>query len=68
MLKYNVPGVQIVFAHGNDILYDYAFGHADIEENRKADNSYYHRIASVSKAVTRACIDVLVERGWLNTQ
>lgn len=67
MLKHNIPGVQVVFAVGNDIVYDNAFGYASIEEDRKADTSNFHRIASVSKAVTRAVLDVLVKRNQLDT-
>jgi D-alanyl-D-alanine carboxypeptidase len=68
MLPNNIPGVQLVFAYQGDILYDEAFGHSNVEENRAASTSNYHRIASVSKAVTVACLDVLVARGKLNLE
>lgn len=67
MIPYKIPSVQVVFAHNDDIVYDQAFGYADVVEKRKADNANFNRIASVSKAVTRACLEALVERKLLKT-
>lgn len=68
LVPYNVPGMQLVFAYNGEIVFDYAFGHADLEEKKVASNDYFHRIASVSKAVTRACIDALVARGKISME
>ena len=63
---YNVPGLQLVFAHKGEIVFDYSYGHSNFEKKIPASNDKFHRIASVSKAVTRAAIDALVKKGKID--
>ena len=66
MVPHEIPGVQVVFANKGKVIYDEAFGFANLEEQRPADTLNYARIASVSKAVTRACCDLLKYQGKLD--
>jgi len=52
-------------SYQGDVIFDEAYGFANLKNKVSASTDYYHRIASVSKAVTRACIDALVTRGKL---
>lgn len=66
MVPFNVPGVQLVCSYKGRIILDQAYGYANIKEETAASTNFYHRIASVSKVITRACIDKLVSAGKLS--
>jgi CubicO group peptidase (beta-lactamase class C family) len=68
MVPYQVPGVQLVFSNKGKVVFDQAYGLADLSEKTSASNSLYHRIASISKVVTRACIERLVKQKKLSRQ
>jgi CubicO group peptidase (beta-lactamase class C family) len=67
MIPYQIPGLQLVLSYQGDIIFDEAYGLSDISNNTPASTGNYHRIASVSKAVTRGCIDALISRGKLSS-
>ena len=56
MLPFQIPGIQIVFSKGGVIIYDKAFGFSNVKQGTVASNSRYHRIASISKVITKLAI------------
>jgi CubicO group peptidase (beta-lactamase class C family) len=58
--------VQVVFSVNNDIVIDEAYGIAKVKSQAPMNNSNYHRIASVSKAITKQAIEELVRRGKIS--
>lgn len=62
----NLPSIQIAVAHRNKLIYQQAFGFADIENQVKATNSTKYRIASISKWLTATTAMRLVEQGKLD--
>lgn len=62
----NLPSIQIAVAYRNKLIYQRAFGFADIENQVKATNSTKYRIASISKWLTATTAMRLVELGKLD--
>jgi CubicO group peptidase (beta-lactamase class C family) len=60
-----VPGVQVAIGHGGEVLFDEAWGHADVEAGRRLTTTDLFRIASHSKTFTATALLQLVERGDL---
>ena len=60
-----VPGVQVAIGLGGDVLFDEAWGYADVEAGRRLTTTDLFRIASHSKTFTSTAVMLLVERGSL---
>ncbi|MEQ8524741.1 serine hydrolase domain-containing protein [Gracilimonas sp.] len=59
----HIPGAVALIIKDGSIIYNKAFGHADIEENIPMKSDAIFRIASQSKALTSVGAMVLWERG-----
>ncbi|MGN8050102.1 serine hydrolase [Curtobacterium sp. 22159] len=60
-----VPGVQVAIGLGGEVLFDEAWGYADVEAGRRLTTTDLFRIASHSKTFTSTAVMLLVERGSL---
>jgi CubicO group peptidase (beta-lactamase class C family) len=65
MAEFEVPGLQLAYLRGSQVLHNGAFGVADRKGPRPVRPDSRFRIASNSKAFTSAAILLLVERGQL---
>lgn len=65
MRDYDVPGLGVAFARQGAILYDEAFGFAEVETRTALTPEHRFRVASVSKPVTAVAVMTLVEAGRL---
>ncbi len=63
MKKMNVPGVQIAVVKSGEVIYQKAFGYADLEKGEKLTNAHLLPIGSSSKSFTAACVVKLCEQG-----
>jgi methyl acetate hydrolase len=61
----DVPGVVALVTNRERVLYQGAFGVADVSTRRALDNDAIFRIASMTKAVTSVALMQLVEQGRL---
>lgn len=61
-----VPSVAVAAARGGEILWEEAFGWADVEERIPATPHTVYSLASVSKPLTATGVMVLAERGRLD--
>jgi len=66
MRTFSVPGLQLAYRRGSQILYNGAFGVADRTTHRAVTPASLFRIASDSKAFTAAAVFRLVEAGRLS--
>ena len=60
-----VPGVQVAIGYGGEVLFDEAWGYADVEAGRRLTTTDLFRIASHSKTFTATALLQLAERGSL---
>jgi CubicO group peptidase (beta-lactamase class C family) len=58
-----VPGIVALIARNGKIVYEKAFGMADVESGRKMKTDDIFRIASQSKAITSTAVMMLWEEG-----
>lgn len=63
---YGQPGVSVVVAHGDRIIYAQGYGWADRENRVPTSPWLEYRLASVSKTFTATAVMRLVEQGRLN--
>ena len=66
MLPTNRVGLSIVYAIEGKVVYQEGFGFADWENEEKMTSEHVMRIASVSKEITDAGINLLVSNKKLN--
>lgn len=66
MLPTNRVGLAIVYAIEGKIVYQEGFGYSDIENEEKMTSGHVMRIASVSKEITDAGINLLVSNKKLS--
>jgi CubicO group peptidase (beta-lactamase class C family) len=66
MDDYNIAGVSACIVRGREIIWDGAYGYANIEQNRKVNDSTSFLLASISKTVTGTALMQLEEQGLLN--
>jgi CubicO group peptidase (beta-lactamase class C family) len=59
------PGIQVAALVDGEVVYEAAFGHANVENDLKLTERHLFRVASHSKAVASVCVLQLVERGVL---
>ncbi len=60
-----IPGYVVAIAHKGDILFNKAYGYANLEKRIKLSSSHIFRIASQSKTFTASGIMQLAEAGKL---
>ena len=66
MATYNIPGATFALAKNGKLVYDRAFGNADISGNEVTQPYNLFRIASVSKPITAIAIMKMVENGQIS--
>lgn len=59
----HIPGASALIIRNGEVVYNKAFGYADIEAQRKMRTDHIFRIASQSKAVTSLAVMMLWEDG-----
>lgn len=62
---YDIPGAQFAISRQGKLVYDRAFGHADLLGQEPLRPDHLFRIASVSKPITAVAIFTLIESGEL---
>lgn len=60
---YGIPGGQLALSRQGKLVYDRAFGHADLSGNEATQPHHLFRVASVSKPVTGVAMMKLLESG-----
>jgi N-acyl-D-amino-acid deacylase len=65
LTQYGQPGVSVVVAHGDRIVYAQGYGWADREQQVPTSPWLEYRLASVSKTFAAAAVMRLVEQGKL---
>ncbi len=66
MARYAIPGLSVVIAKDNRIVYEKGFGFADLENKVPFTPQTVSRIGSVSKTFTATAVLQLVERGKID--
>lgn len=66
MLPTNRVGLAMVYAIEGRVVYCEGFGYADFEEQEKMTSNHVMRIASVSKEITDAGLNLLFSNKKLN--
>ncbi len=66
MEKYQVPGMAIAIAHGEDVLYSKGFGYRKKEEEKEINSDTILGIASISKSFGGLAVTQLVEQGKMS--
>ena len=66
MLPTNRVGLAMVYAIEGRVVYSEGFGYADFEEQEKITSNHVMRIASVSKEITDAGLNLLFSNKKLN--
>lgn len=64
--RYNVPGISFAITKDGALVYNQAFGFADLKEREPLTRQHKFRIASLSKPITSVCIFKLFELGKLD--
>jgi D-alanyl-D-alanine carboxypeptidase len=63
--RYRQPGCAVAIAQGNELVAEYAFGHADLRTKQRMTPRHRFRIASHSKSFTASGVLLLREQGKL---
>ena len=63
--RYRQPGCTMAIAQGNELVAEYAFGHADLRTKQRMTPRHRFRIASHSKSFTASGVLLLREQGKL---
>jgi CubicO group peptidase (beta-lactamase class C family) len=66
--RHNVPALSVAVTHGGQLVYEDAFGMADVERGEPVTPAHRFRIASLSKPITACAIMDLVEGGRLRLE
>jgi non-heme chloroperoxidase len=66
MRRFFLPSVVISVARNGEIVWERAFGWADIERQRRATPETPYYMASITKSLTATALMTLVERGRVN--
>jgi CubicO group peptidase (beta-lactamase class C family) len=62
----NLPGAVVAVAQNDELIYERAFGYADVDRLELMTTSSVMRVASLSKPMTAAAILMLVQEGQLS--
>ena len=60
----HIPGLSASIVIDEDVVWQNAYGYANIEENKKVNNQTLFKIASVSKTLTASCLMQLYEQDY----
>lgn len=63
---YNIPGASFALSRQGKLVYDRAFGHADLAGTEPLLPSHRFRLASVSKPITGVAVMAAVQQGLLS--
>jgi len=63
---FGVPSLSLALVKGDDILYEGCFGHKDVENALTPDPHTRYACASVTKAMTAACLGILRDEGKID--
>lgn len=66
MRLYSIPGVAVSVTNGDNIIYNYGYGFADVSTKERVTPNHLFRLASISKQFTTICIMKLYEEGKLS--
>lgn len=66
MKKQNIQGMSIALVDDQAVLWSEGFGFANVEADKKADESTLYRVGSISKLFTAMSIMQLVEQGKID--
>ncbi len=61
-----LPGLAVGIVHDQELAWFRSFGSADLEAKRPADEHTLHRVASITKTFTAACVLQLRDAGKLS--
>jgi len=61
--RWRLPGGQLAVAKDGRLVFDRAYGYADIEFKERVETKSLFRIGSVSKTITTAAVLALVDGG-----
>jgi len=62
----HIPGLSASIVIEEEVLWQNAYGYANIDENKKVDNDTLFKIASVSKTLTATCLMQLYEQEYFD--
>ena len=62
----HIPGLSASIVIGEEVVWQNAYGYANIEENKQVDNETLFKIASVSKTLTATCLMQLYEQEYFD--
>ncbi len=62
----HIPGLSASIVIEEEVVWQNAYGYANIEENKKVNNDTLFKIASVSKTLTATCLMQLYEQEYFN--
>ena len=68
MKRWQLPGGQLAVAKDGRLVFDRAYGYADVELKAPVETTSVFRIGSVSKPITAAAVLTLVDRGHLRLE
>lgn len=63
---YGIPGASFAISRNGKLVYDRAFGHADLAGNEPVRPYHRFRLASVSKPITGVAVMAAVQQGLLS--
>ncbi len=63
--KFHIPGIAACVVRGDSIVWQYSYGYANIEDEKKMTTESILNIASISKTITATAIMQLWEKGLL---
>ena len=66
MKTFSLPGVSLSVSNGQRIIYNSAYGFADVEGRVKTTPKHLFRLASLSKQFTAVCVMKLYEEGKID--
>ena len=66
MQDWQIPGMSVAIVKNNEIIFTKGYGVREIGTNKKVDSKTIFVCASTTKAMTAACMGILVEEGKVN--
>lgn len=68
MKQWQLPGGQLAIAKDGRLVFNRAYGYADVESQEPVETTSRFRVSSVSKAITTVAVLMLVDRGHLRLE
>ena len=66
MQDWQIPGMAVAIVKNNEIIFSKGYGVREIGTNKKVDTKTIFVCASTTKAMTAACMGILVDEGKIN--